>query len=377
MLSPTGIPLAYGSTISHIAMSIENADAEEKPVSQEKQRILNEMEPLVKQVLDCCDENAVAKLVELNRDMIETNVKENLFPMEHCVPVPHLVRANRKRTCLMQTMLQSQASVEDLEQAAAARGELQTLQSSLRTYMAELKLPPSWTFEIPDLDTHRSAEQQRITLSRAIETDACATEPTSPLSSNARDVTCHWAPGQTTRGEEILGYRPITFRGISTGTLEPDILYKSMRFVIEKKGQSNRIAIVGVDRVGLAAKDAYFNLPKERRCNIAFANEACTPLDSFSFGDITGVARDPNATAGNRLPWTVVQINYNGSRRLINRTALRNAIGKQTADDRINEFLIDADEEPDVPKDVRRPRQTSSAAKQHEYCQHFARYDTR
>ncbi|PZD22725.1 hypothetical protein A1F96_10887 [Pyrenophora tritici-repentis] len=328
-------------------MPIENFDAEEKPMSQEKQHLLDEMEPLVKQVLDLCDESAIKKLVELNEKMIETNVKENLFPVEHCVPVRHLVGANRKRMCLMETVQNSLASIEDLKEAEAAGRELQTLQSKLRAYMTELMLPPSWTFKISDIDIHRPAERQQ--LSNANGHDVCSTDFPNTQSSNAMDITYDGTPGQTTRGEEILAFRPVTMTGTLISTGDTGHIYSSIRFVIKSEGR-NPIKIVDEARVGLDAVKAYMYLPEEKRCNIVRVDNFFDRRDDCRFGDILGVARDPYTTKAHNLPWTVVLIEYDGMPRIVNRTALRKAKRETIADELINKFLISVGEEPDTPK---------------------------
>ncbi|KAA8622021.1 hypothetical protein PtrV1_06522 [Pyrenophora tritici-repentis] len=346
MRSPTRIPFHYKS-IKH-AMPIENFDAGEKPMSQEKQHLLDEMEPLVKQVLDLCDESAIKKLVELNEKMIETNVKENLFPVEHCVPVRHLVGANRKRMCLMETVQNSLASIEDLKEAEAAGRELQTLQSKLRAYMTELMLPPSWTFKISDIDIHRPAERQQ--LSNANGHDVCSTEFPNTQSSNAMDITYDGTPGQTTRGEEILAFRSVTMTGTLISTGETQQIYSSIQFVIKSEGR-NPIKIYNKGEVGSRAVEAYLGLSEDQKCNIAHVDNNYSRLDDLKFGKIIGVAHDPYATKAHSLPWTVVLIEYDGKPCVINRTALRNAKGKGIADGLINKFLISVGEEPDTPEE--------------------------
>jgi hypothetical protein len=350
MLSPTHIPFACRSAINYAAMPIENFDAGEKPMSQEKQRLLDEMEPLVKQVLDCCDESAINQLVKLNAEMIETNVRENLFPVEHCVPVRHLVGANRKRICLMETVPNFLESAEDLKQAEAARKEIQTLQSNLRAYLMELKLPPSWTFEIPDVGIHRPAGREQ--LSNANGNNACTIDFLNAQSSN---VTHDWTPGQTTRGENILAFRPTTMTGVIVNTDQVGQIFSNVWFVIEREGERNPIEIVDEARVGSKAVTAYLGLPQEQKCNLTHVDKRYDRSDDYKFGRIKGVARDSAAT-DRKLPWTVVLIEYDGQLCIVNRTALRNAKKERVADALINEFLISVGEEPDAPKQVRRLR---------------------
>lgn len=320
-------------------------------MSQEKQCLLGEMEPLVKKVLDCGDERAIEKLVNLNEKMIQTNVREGLFPVEHCVPVPHLIGANKKRRCLVEIVQNSLGSDEDLKQAEAARGELQTLQSKLREYMTELMLPPSWTFEIPHVDIHRPAGLQPLSSANRDDVYSAGCPDTQP--SDAMDTAHDWKPGETTKGEKILGYRPRTRTGRDVRTFSPTQIFDNVRFVIECDGDRNPIKIVEEDQVGSPAVAAYLALAEEQKCNIANVDRRYGRLDGFNFGSIKGIARDPNAT-GFPLPWAVVWIEYNGEPRLINRSALRNAMGQKRADRLINEFLISVEEEPDAPIEERR-----------------------
>ena len=249
----------------------------------------------------------------------------------------------------METVQNSMASVEHFKQAEAARVELQTLQSRLRAYLTELMLPPSWTFEIPEVDIHRPSGPQQ--LSNANGYNICSTELPSNMRLNAMDTTCNWTPGQTTMGEEILGYRPYTTTGILASTGKPGQILINIRFVIERKGEPNPIAIVDAPRVGYPAVDAYLGLPEERRCNIAHIDRQYKRSDDDKVVNITGVARDPTAATCSRLPWTVVQIEYDGQPRLLNRSGLRFVKGDAKADIMINKFLHSVGEELDALMD--------------------------
>ncbi|KAA8621985.1 hypothetical protein PtrV1_06486 [Pyrenophora tritici-repentis] len=200
----------------------------------------------------------------------------------------------------------------------------------------------------PSAASQRSSAENR----RTSNPSAAADRFTDQSLFDAMDTTPNWTPGETTRGEEIIAFRPVTMTGIMPSTGETGHIYSSIRFVIKSEGR-NPIEIVNEARVGLDAVKKYIHLPEEKKCNIVRVDNFFDRRDDDRFGDILGVARDPYATKARNLPWTVVLIEYDGEPRLVNRTALRKAKKEGIADDLINEFLISVGEEPDTPKNLR------------------------
>jgi hypothetical protein len=163
-----------------------------------------------------------------------------------------------------------------------------------------------------------------------------------------------WEPGETTQGEKILAYRPK--RGwaqeAGTGRMVPTETVDD--FVIEKKGELNPIEIVNAVRVGRSAVKAYLELPEEQKNSITNIDREYDRTDKYFIGEhIKGFARKFSETISGNLPWGVALIDYDGEDRIVNRSALRKAVGLGPADDMINQFLIDAGEDQEDPKYIR------------------------
>jgi hypothetical protein len=160
-----------------------------------------------------------------------------------------------------------------------------------------------------------------------------------------------WKPGETTRGEKILAYRPIRSWAQEKGTGKPIETEKVNDFVIEQEGEPNPIEIVNGARVGQKAVNAYLALPEELKNSITNIDRKYNRTHGPHI-EVKGFARKISENISGSLPWGVVLIDYDGEDRIINRSALRNAC-PGSADDMINEFLIEIGEEPEDPKYVR------------------------
>lgn len=299
----------------------QNVVKDLKLMSREKELLQEQMKPLVTQILNQPDESAVDELNKLNGEMMEINEKEGSMFLEHCVPVNDLVKASKERDRLTK-IVQNSLSVGDSKEAEKNLKKLRTLQLEVQKYMTELMLP-SWTFEMPKVDIHSSGQ---------------------PSSANG------WIPGQTEKREQILGYRGNTTTGISTETGEPAAIFQTLRFVI-RVDKPNPIELVNSSRVGRKAAIAYLMLPEDQRCAITGVSKKYDPDDAAKLLDLRGVAYDNDKITSKKRQRTVVWVNHkDGKPRVLCRTAYGKALGKKTADDKIEAFIANVREDPNALK---------------------------
>ncbi|KAI0604070.1 DnaJ domain-containing protein, partial [Pyrenophora tritici-repentis] len=95
----------------------------------------------------------------------------------------------------------------------------------------------------PSAASQRSSAENR----RTSNPSAAADRFTDQSLFDAMDTTPNWTPGETTRGEEIIAFRPVTMTGIMPSTGETGHIYSSIRFVIKSEGR-NPIEIVNEAR---------------------------------------------------------------------------------------------------------------------------------
>ncbi|KAH7418755.1 hypothetical protein BKA64DRAFT_554761, partial [Cadophora sp. MPI-SDFR-AT-0126] len=156
-----------------------------------------------------------------------------------------------------------------------------------------------------------------------------------------------WEPGETRKGEKILGWRPF----YKTDRKKKEQLYNGCQFVIEKKGQPNPIALVSGEEVGRRVVDAYRDLPEEEQNDIRYSEKRYTYEDVEMFDELLGFACKPfnTKTEGSRAYYPVGYALYSftdGSRDLVSRECMRQVFGKTDADNQIAEFYEDIGETP-------------------------------
>lgn len=369
--------------------SDDEPEDDDKPMSKEKRAIIDEMGPFVKKILNSCDKDAIAKLVELNQKMIDQNKSEGIFATNHCLPLEYFNKTGKERKRLMKTIQKPPQSDEDIKGIEEAENQLNVLHVELEKRMEDLELPKDWTFELPP--ERRAAPRKdngKGQANRQASSGAkdAAREGEAPnakgnggaSSSNRKrgmakqqgfapsaggsgaksqepdpmDVDDKWQPGETTQGEKILAYRPKRGWAQEKGTGRMVETETVNDFVIERKGEPNPIEIVTAARVGLRAVNAYLALPEEQKNCITNIDREYDRTDGPYILDIKGFARKFSETASGNLPWGVALIDYDGEDRIVNRSALRKAL-PSLADDMINDFLVRAGEEPEEPKYVR------------------------
>lgn len=174
-----------------------------------------------------------------------------------------------------------------------------------------------------------------------------------------------WKPGQTRKGENILGWRPF----YKTDRRTDEVVFSGCQFVIEKKDQANPAALVSGQDVGRRVTDAYRSLPKEQQNDIRFSEKKYTYKNADEFVDILGFASKPfntrTADSGAYYPDGYALHSFkDDSKRLVSRSASRKVFGKVDADSEMAEFY---DEVGETPPWLARPKKllTSGAEVAH------------
>jgi curved DNA-binding protein CbpA len=384
------------------------------PASKEKQAIIDKIELCVKAILNSPrDKTAIADLKQLNNDLMAQNNAEGAFTTSHMPPTEkYLQKIGKERERLVK-IIQSDGDIEERKNAWT---ELKELRMQLEDRLEDMEIPKTWAFDLPphpsstgkgkgpanypppgkgkgpanypppgkgkgpaNYPPHQpnggasSSNEKRsgdppppAGTSGAKSQDHMDYEYTekggdgkqqdSAGSGGAKTqytgrMDVNWKPGETTRGEKILAYRPIRSWAQVKGTGQTIETEKVNDFVIEQDGEPNPIEIVNGARVGQKAVNAYLALPEELKNSITNIDRKYNRTHGPHI-EVKGFARKFSENISGSLPWGVVLIDYDGEDRIINRSALRNAC-PGSADDMINEFLIEIGEEPEDPKYVR------------------------
>lgn len=144
-----------------------------------------------------------------------------------------------------------------------------------------------------------------------------------------------WNPGETRKGEKILGWRPF----YKTDRKTDQQIYNGCQLVIEKRGQPNPIALVSGEEAGRRAVDAYRDLPEEEQNDIRYSEKKYTYKDAHKFDYILGFASVPSNGYA-------LYSFTDGSEEIVSRTALRKVFGETDADCEIEEFFDEIGETP-------------------------------
>jgi hypothetical protein len=156
-----------------------------------------------------------------------------------------------------------------------------------------------------------------------------------------------WQPGETRKGERILGWVPFYKTDRKTGQQG----FNGCQFVIEKKGHRNPIALVSGEEVGRRVVDAYRDLPEEEQYDIRYSEKRYTYEDAGRFDTLLGFASKPFNTktkgSGAYYPRGYGLYSFtDGSEDLVSRECIRKVFGKTDADNEIADFYEDIDETP-------------------------------
>jgi hypothetical protein len=364
-----------------IESDYEEEDEDEPEMSEAKKEIIKEMTPHVRELLNAYQKNkgkVVKKLEDLDRRMVEQNQKENVFSGMHRLPMKFLTNKGAEYSKYKNTAAKPVNNEEDIKEIQGAERTLENIKVAIKERMSEEGLPLDWTVDLPkrrDLSLPRAERRkdpsqgsqgpnnsrerqgpyQKPQANNSFGSNY-GTEP-GPMEVDPKP-TREWQPGETKRGEKILGYRPIRRQFQEMGTKRWVVTETSNMFVIEKMGENNPIAVVTRDRVGEKAAEAYEALPDSERCSLTNCASNYTRRDGSSITAILGYDREPQLTPSGNLPHTIFQVQYDEEKRLLNRSALCRAKGHKSACTMIEEFI---DSIGDPPEESREDRLTVKA----------------
>jgi hypothetical protein len=272
------------------------------PISKEKEKILQEMGPLVKSILlDPDQKDACENLVAVCTRMVAENKKEGTSPEMQCPPgtLRKTARELKKLTSQIET-------VADAEEKRKAYEGVKSLKADFERTLQDRGLPNDWTFPLP------TTAKGKVSLDKN------------------KQPNPNWKPGLTEDGAKILAYRPIRVQGArdpETGQKIP--AEKVNDFVIRREGSPNPIEIVARSRVGERAVTEYLKLPT--RHNISgIENKYRGDHNYFLGNEILGFAC--TVSSKNKLTWGVALVEGDDGETVVNMTTLRNYHGKKAAD---------------------------------------------
>jgi hypothetical protein len=367
----------------------DDDDDDDKPVSEAKQKIIAEMKEHVIAILTSGTSDDIKKLKQLGQKLIDQNKSDKVFATDRQPPVTYIKKTGIKYRELLDIARSTVRTQEDAKKIRDAESALTSLKEQVREFMEDLKLPIDWTFPLPEArqdlspqgasntarpsqgsqpdrssrpqgqglspqgasNTARPSQGSQPDRSSRPQGQEASPEPMD-IDSEPTGVNVKWEAGQTTGGDAILGYRPIVKEFQEMGTQRYVKTESISHYVIEKKNQANPIELVGAGQIGEDAIKAFLALPEERKASLSLTNiaQGYRRRHGPSITEVIGYARSPDLTPAGRFPLSFFLIMFDGERRLVNRTALRNAKGAKYADDMIAAFLKKIGEPPEESK---------------------------
>jgi hypothetical protein len=362
-------------------------EPEDSPeISPEKEAILQKMTPFAQLALTSGSKAAMRQLKALNEEIFAQNVKEGNHATLHIVPINLIERNGKSYKALIKASKGKVKNEEDVLRVKNAEKDLRLLREQTDVALKDSLLPPSWVFNIPperkdlklsgfgeksrtknDSQGHNQNTQNPSGTQERPQTNNNSqgqdgTRQNPPNSSYGTEAgpmevdpkpTHEWQPGETTRGEKILGYRPIQRQFQEMGTKRWVVTETSNMFVIERKGENNPIAVTTRDRVGEKAAEAYEALPDSQRCSLTNCALNYTRRDGSSITEILGYDREPQLTPSGNLPHTIFLVQYGEEKRLLNRSALCKAKGYKSACTMIEDFIDSIGHPPEESREDR------------------------
>jgi hypothetical protein len=222
-------------------------DDDDKPVSEAKKNIIAQMKPYVIAALESGESGPIRELKKLDKKLIDQNRLDKVFADDRRPPIIFIKTTGKEYSDLIKITEGKTGAQENAKKIRDAESALVRLKEQVKARMKESKLPLDWTFSLPvarqDLDpdgasnTTRPSHVSQPDRSSPSQRQEAASDPMD-IDSEPTDVNVKWEPGQTTRGEKILGYRPIVKRFQVRGTQEWVEIESCSDYVIEKKGSS-------------------------------------------------------------------------------------------------------------------------------------------
>jgi hypothetical protein len=162
---------------------VEDEEDEEEsgrlePMSDKKQAILIEMEPLIRKALQPGGKDVMPKLKELDEKMRQQNKEDGVFATNHCPPIKYIDNTRNQHTKLLQITNQKVESEKDCKEIRDAESKLEALKEAVSLRMDEAELPPSWTIIVPP-------KRQNLVIPTKPEPPKSKEEPNSPRTTDS------------------------------------------------------------------------------------------------------------------------------------------------------------------------------------------------
>jgi hypothetical protein len=334
----------------------DSEDEEEAKPDEYRRSIYREATPWVQALLENADDvKSISEIEGLNKKITKRNNKEGLKEKDFHIKSGFLV-----------AIAQGANSLKD-------GYELEKLANQLVIWIYNNSYPAEWInisddqlkkkreeiHEKKRQEAEKKKEEEKKKSKRKDkgkerkDDDAASGKKTSfSAGTEIRKPKPKWKPGETRKGEKILGYRPFE----KTNYITDETSVSGYQFVIEKKGQPNPIALASGEEVGRRAVRAYIALPEKKKNDIRYSEEKYGPQHADDFDTMLGFASNPFKTwtkGSNRdKPNGYALWEFkDSSTDLVSRTCMRGVLGKTDADNEITEFYEDIGETP--PENIR------------------------
>jgi hypothetical protein len=318
---------------------------EQKPMSKGQEEIIESMGPWVKKYLESGDSAALTQLQKLDKKMIKLNQSEKSHPGDYNLPFRFFKETHESWKKHVDKATKAPLSEQDRSEIEKARQELKALQVRLRNKMEEQLLPLTWTFDTPP-ESHAQPEPRTEQSSPDTQSanqpagsngTANASERAPSVAPDAMDTSADWKAGQTLSGREIVAYRR-DFHCLPGPNGNMVVEEMPIDFVV-MTNDPNPIQIMDSAQVGQPAVNAYLALPEEQKNSITNIAGAYNRSHRSCIYKVKGYACKYAETGTGQVALGVALIDFRGEDRVVNLTALRNALGRSGADRMIRVFL--------------------------------------
>lgn len=344
------------------------------PISPEKQKLLEEVEPHIKKWFASLDKGAFKQLKALRKAVIKLNEDENKARTESGIEqVPNIIHApnvlliEREGNRLHGLIESLRGSSQDAMAAENVKSRIERQRDGFRDYLESLEFPSSWLYDMPNL-TFASAESQQSSAGNTQTGNSSA-----PAGSNTRngqsgnpptgmgsateqsssgEMDVDYVAGQTTKeGRKILAFKVTSSYNRNLKNWKetvPSGNEATVRFVVERPGLANPISIINYYDAGIEAAEAYMDAHAEdKTLNLVHLSAEYGKQHRSQFRGILGVAIEGGNGQGSgelRRRMTVVKAQMGEQKVLFYRSTLEKIFNAKYSDDLVNNFLEGANE---------------------------------
>jgi hypothetical protein len=353
-------PNASGTDTGESDSDDSEGEKENKP-DRFRKNIYKEATPFIQNVLRDPDDSTSKEQIQiLNKRITKQNQREGFRKDDFHINLRVLESIGR----LAQD---AAASVKQDPNDKEAGKEFQKLEKQLEKWVRVNSYAPEWlVFQNDEPEKGEPSSSKKKDKGKGREGESSSSkknnkdkknkkrDPTSSIGNELSKTKVDWKPGETRKGEKILGYRPFEKTNYATGKKSVN----GYQFIIEKEGQPNPIALVSGEDIGRQALRAYIRLPERQKKDIRYSEKRYTWDDEEEFDElienfdkILGFACKPfkTKTEGSNAKYPdgyALQSFKDGSQDIVSRQCLRNVFGRKDADNQITEFYEDIDETP-------------------------------